>query len=105
MGVINYKIETASGIYTVRRPIGRIGAIHFSILSGHAPTSGEEKATARDLERLAEGFEIWANKVLPHIIIDGPFNFEEMPGEDQYAIYMALMSQVNVSEDFFRFVE
>lgn len=107
---LQYKVETASGVWTVRKPMGRIGAIHFAILSKCIPSGGknedgEVQISPADMERQSEGFLEWSSVVLPKIIIEGPCKYEEMSGEDQYGIFFAMAEVVNVSEGLFRFVE
>lgn len=101
------QIETNNGIYKVRNPVGRIGAIHFGIITKSTPTDGgdSEQLSPGAMNKLTEGFEEWSVKVLPHIIVEGPFKYEEMPGEDQYAIFLAMFSLIKVGKEFFRIVE
>ena len=112
------KIETVNGIYHIRRPTERYGARHMAIITGAAsmnqerlpkPKEGEEpqipKISEKDQEKLIEAFEKWATQVLPHIISDGPYTYKEMPGEDQYAIFLAMMDETSMSEELFRIVE
>lgn len=112
------KIETVNGLYHVRKPMGRFGAKHMAIITGAAsmnqeklpePKEGEEpqipKMSERDMEKLVEAFEKWAVQVLPHIVSDGPFKYDNMPGEDQYAIFLAMMDETSMSEELFRIVE
>lgn len=109
----NVKIETANGTYTVRVPTGRLGSVHFGIMQACAPTSdakdenGNPVQSPADKERFNDNFEKWCQKVLPSIIVAGESSckFDDMPGEDQYAIFIALMSRVNISNDLFRIVE
>ena len=103
-----YKIETANGVYTVKNPTGALGATHFAIIQSCAPSTGETKAISpADQEKFSEGFNKWTTKVLKNILIEGESvcKYDEMPGEDQYAIFIALMSSANISEDLFRIVE
>lgn len=112
------KIETANGVYHIRRPTERHGARHMAIITGAAslnaeklpePKEGEEpvvpKMSERDQERLTEAFEKWATQVLPHIVSSGPYEYKDMPGEDQYAIFLAMMGETNMSEELFRIVD
>jgi hypothetical protein len=102
------KIETGNGVYTVKTPLGRIGAIHFGIISKCVPgdmSDGDDTLSPAAQEKLYEGFLEWSQKVLPNIITEGPFKYDEMPGEDQYAIFIALFSTLNIKGDFFRIVE
>jgi len=56
------------------------------------------------MEKLIESYTVWASEVLPHIIIDGP-SYDEMLGEDQFGIYMAVQSQMNTDDSFFRILD
>jgi hypothetical protein len=47
-------------------------------------------------------FEEWADKILPSLVVSGPFTYDEMPGEDQLAIFLALTQETQVAEDFFQ---
>lgn len=118
MAELVVKIETANGLYIIKRPMGRFGARHMAIITGASsmnqeklpePKEGEEpqipKMSERDQEKLTDAFEKWSLQVLPNIISDGPFKYEEMPGEDQYAIFLAMLDATNVSEELFRIVE
>ncbi len=104
-----YKIETSHGVYSVKRPVGRIGVKHFSLSTKVAPSRIDENGnpvySEKDQERVFDAFEAWAEFVLPKIIIDGPYPVNEMPGEDQYSIFIAMVSTVDVGKDLFRFVE
>jgi len=108
---MQFKIATASGVWTVRKPMGRIGAMHFAILSKSMPTSsskdedGNVEISPADIERQSQGFLEWTATVLPKIIIDGPCKYDQMAGEDQYGLYFAMLEVVNVGEKLFRFVE
>lgn len=105
-------IETSNGTYVVRKPSGRIGAIHFSILQSCAPSgatdeNGDVILSQADHERITDGFVKWSTSVLRQILNEkkSDFKYEEMPGEDQYAIFMAMMEDVNIGDEFFRVVE
>ena len=110
MGLTRFKIETTNGTYEINKPVERLGAKHFAIMTSAAPTTktapGEDTIlSAGDMERINAAFEKWASEVLPHVIVSGPFEYKEMPGEDQYAIFMAVMS-VSVPEgELFRIVD
>lgn len=108
---LRYKIETPNGIYTVKRPVGRAGVIHFTLVSKSIPTTedpetGQIIISPADQDRFVQAFSEWTEKVLPAIYIEGPFPIQEMPGEDQYALFLAMFSTVNLGgSDLFRFVE
>lgn len=105
------EIETKNGIYKIKTPAGSIGTQHFAIISKSLPKNSETDKDGNtimspaDEERLYKGFEEWVNKVLKRIIIekDSVHKFEEMPGEDQWIIFMAMISLIEVDgEELFR---
>lgn len=106
-----YKVETPSGVYTVKRPVGRVGIAHFTLVSKSIPTTkdpetGKVIISPADQDRFEKAFVDWTEKVLPSIYISGPTSLEDMPGEDQYALFLAMFTTVNISgSDLFRFVE
>jgi hypothetical protein len=109
---LRYKIITSNGEYIVKRPVGRTGVIHFTLVSRAIPTTinpetGEVIVTPADQERFTQAFDEWTQKVLPDIFVEGPVpSVKEMPGEDQYALFLAMFSTVNLGgQDLFRFVE
>lgn len=112
-----YDFETESGVYKVKRPMGRIGAIHFGIITKYMPANKKEKdapLSPMEQERIADGFEVWAAKVLPNILVsftpkgaptpNATVTIDDMSGEDQYAMFIAVSSQLEVSESFFRLI-
>jgi|GEM_PF-5309025 len=56
------------------------------------------------MERAMESYVEWASKILPFIIVEGD-SYDDMPGEDQFGIFMALISKANVDKELFRFVD
>jgi len=103
-------IETASGIYKVKRPAGKIGAIHMELISKALPTGVDEDGktivSPADNIRFTESFKDWSDKVLPNIILEGSvFSYEDMPGDDQFAVFVAMFNTMNLNGDLFRFVE
>ena len=115
------RIETANGIYEVKRPGGRLGAKSMMILSKMATVEGmkaipkeednEDPALIVKIRadnnrlataKMAEVFEEWAPIMLPSVVVSGPFTYDEMPGEDQLALFMALSQETKIGEDFFR---
>lgn len=107
-------IKTKSGIFRVKKPMGRIGAIHFGIITKHMAggVEGEEMSPAQRTE-LGEGFMEWAEKVLPKILISFKpndaelienYKVDDISGEDQFAIFTAMMSLIEVSEDYFQII-
>ncbi len=99
MAEMQKQIEVAGGIYTIRKPIGRIGAKHFAIITKMAPSRNyidedDPAMSPADMDRLGIVFELWATEILPHILIDGPYKYDEMPGEDQFGLFMAVMDEM-----------
>ena len=109
-------IKTKSGMFRVKKPLGRIGAIHFGIITKYisgSETDGTMSPAQR--EGLGEGYIEWCEKVLPKIFTsfipdgnaepDAGFKTEDMTGEDQFAIFSAMMSLIEVSEDYFQIIK
>ena len=121
------RVETANGIYELKRPGGRVGAKSMMILSKMSSIEGmqripkkledgsfegnEDPALVQKMissnnrlatEKMAEVFEEWAPIVLPTTVVSGPFTYDDMPGEDQLALFMALSQETKIGEDFFR---
>ena len=94
-----YTLETVNGIYRLKRPSGPVGAKHFSLLTKCIPTTKDESGnmifSPADNERMANVFEQWSAMVLPKIIIEGPFTPDQVPGEDQYALFLAMFNLMN----------
>jgi hypothetical protein len=121
------RVETANGIYELKRPGGRVGAKSMMILSKMSSIEGMQ-TIPKKLEdgsfegnedptlvkkmiannnrlatvKMAEVFEEWAPIVLPVTVVSGPFMYDDMPGEDQLALFMALSQETKIGEDFFR---
>ena len=128
---IYIKIETVKGIYRVRNPMGRMGAIHFGIVTkyldgGEEPTIAEkaaleagEKLPAKKMSpmqraNLAEALIEWTQKVLPNILVgftpkdspdEVPIKVDEIKGEEQAAIFYALLEDITVGDEYFRIIE
>jgi hypothetical protein len=105
-----YSIETPNGVYKVKRPVGRVGVIHFTLVTKSIPTRVDEDGntvlTPDDQARFTAAFAEWTEKVLPAIYVEGPVPVTEMPGEDQYALFLAMFSTVNLNrQDLFRFID
>lgn len=112
--MIYYNIETNNGIYKVRKPMGRIGALHFGIITKYMPANKKNEndpISPAEQERIGQGFEEWAAKVLPNILVsftskDGDEkqinSTEEMDGQDQYGMFLAICSTMETSGEFFR---
>lgn len=97
------EIETGNGTYVVKTPTGRYGARHFSLMRRAAPKHRDEDGKVvindDDEDNYQKCFEIWAGLVLEKAILEYPESigkFEEMPGEDQYAIWNAMFDLANV---------
>ena len=99
------KIEVGDRVYEVKKPIGRLGAIHFALLTkvaGDVVVDENGNLAPTSMAKLSEIFLEWRDKVLKHIIKE---DIEKMEGQDQFAIFLALVSSTNVSEELFRVVE
>ena len=126
------KIQVKSGIYRVRVPTGRSGATHFSILTKYVDGGNSEltladkaaldageridkKASPEMRASMAEAFLEWSGKVLPQILTgftpadseteDTSIKVEDISGEDQYALFMAVLEKLEIGDQFFRIVE
>jgi len=104
------KIQTVNGIYEVKKPGGKIGARSMMMLSEIATAEGimkvpgpeedpvlTEKIIANNsrvtMIKAEEVFVRWAPELIPSILVtlDGqPVVYEDVPGEDQLAIFLAL---------------
>jgi len=108
---LRYTIETPNGVYKLRRPVGRVGVTHFTIVTKAIPSSvdpetGDPVVSPADQERFENAFVEWTQKVLPAIFIEGPFKVDEMPGEDQYALFLAMFTTMKFGgQDLFRFID
>jgi len=115
--MLYYDVETASGVFKIRKPMGRIGAIHFGIITKYMPASKKvdgDPMSPMEQERIGQGFEEWATKVLPNILVSftpkgNPeplqnITIEDVSGEDQYSLFLAICSTMEVSESFFRII-
>lgn len=105
-----YDIQTPSGVYKVKRPVGRFGAKHFSLLAKSMPTptgeEGEQMISPGDQARFSDVFVEWSAIILPNILVEGPYKYDEMPGEDQYGIFLALFQIMNMGEgELFRVLD
>lgn len=118
MGTIYIDIKTVKGIYRVRKPLGRIGAIHFGILTKYIHGDNkEETMSPAQREAIGDGYIEWTEKVLPKIFVsftpvgqtepDPAVKVDDMTGEDQFAIFAALLSLIETGEegsDYFQIV-
>jgi len=62
------------------------------------------KLSEGDIDRMSEAFRVWAPMMLPKIIEDG-LDYDDMPGEDQYGIFVALFNRMNLNGEVFRFTD
>lgn len=102
------KIETPGGEYTLLSPTGKIGATHMAIVLQASPMRKpvEGYISEADRDRNIKAFEQWSAKVLPAIYVDGPVKYDEMSGEDQYALYSAMLRMVSFKNgQLFRIIE
>lgn len=113
------KVQTANDTYEIKKPGGKLGGLHFRLLTKAMPknTLNEEGVDSpglspADQERLQEVFVDWTEQVLPHILVSSEENpdlppeeiFDELPGEDQWVLYLASFKLMNVSGELFRIV-
>lgn len=115
-------IETANGRYEIKKPGGPVGVKNLMMLGKLAmldgikkvPEQGTEdpeliKQIVADNEKLVmqaafDMFPEWASTILPTCIVSGPYKYEDMPGEDQLAIFLATIQEMNVGDELFRVV-
>jgi hypothetical protein len=55
-----------------------------------------------DQERMQEVFNQWVDEVLPEILVS--HKYEDLPGEDQWVLFLASFNTMNVRKDLFRLV-
>lgn len=117
------KIEICGEVIEVHKPIGRMGAVHFGLMSKAIPDHGDTSSMSEeDLEvlrkkplspeersKLMEVFEEWSSRVLPNIVVGGPEKYKQLSGEQQFGIFMALMQSSDIAknpgEDIFRIIQ
>lgn len=102
-----FKVETANSIYELKKPTGKLGALHFRLLTKGMPKStleenGQQVISPADQERMQEVYEQWVDQVLPNIILS--CDYEDLPGEDQWVLYLACYNTINVRSDLFRLI-
>lgn len=115
-------IETASGKYEIKQPGGKLGTESIIMMAQlvtvdglkKVPNEGEEDpvliaSIVMDNEKVLskkfiEVFNEWAPKMLPSVVVSGPFTYENMPGTDQLAIFVALSQEANNGVELFRVV-
>jgi len=115
--MLYYDIETASGVFKIRKPMGRMGALHFGIITKYMPANKKKEGdpmSPMEQERIGQGFEEWAQRVLPQILVSftpkdaqplPSITIEDVSGEDQYALFLAVCSTMEVTETFFRVIQ
>lgn len=103
------KIKTANDTYEISKPTGKLGGLHFRLLTKAMPKNQlqEEGVPAgnmspADQDRLQEVFVDWIDQVLPKILTS--HKYEDVPGEDQWILYLASFKLMNVSGELFRIV-
>lgn len=102
-----YEVETGNGLYTLKKPTGRIGMINFSLIMKAQPKSSEVDKDGNiipspaDEDRMIETIGEWSNKVLKNIIVEDKsvFKFDDIPGEDQYVLFIAVSSDIKLLDD------
>lgn len=102
------KIETGNDVYEIKKPLGKLGALHFRLITKAMPKStitdetGEQMISPADQERMQEVYDQWSEQVLPNILVS--HDYEEIPGEDQWLIFLASFNTMNVRQDLFRLI-
>lgn len=112
-------IATANDTYEIKKPGGKLGGLHFRLLTKAMPKNSlaEEGGDSpgmspADQERLQEVFVDWIEQVLPFILVKSHNNpelkpeeiYDELPGEDQWVLYLASFKLMNVSGELFRII-
>jgi hypothetical protein len=95
--------QSAYGVYTLKRPKGRIGAKHFRIMTRAAPKSLDEngRPSPADQDRALECQMEWIEEVLPEILIS-PASIDEIPGEDFLVAWVVMSNEIKLLPDTFR---
>jgi hypothetical protein len=114
MAGIYVDIKTKSGVFRVKKPVGRIGAIHFGIITKYIQGGDSAEISPAQRAGLGDGFTEWSAKVFPQIftsfteegqaVASTEVHAEDVSGEDQFAIFSALMSLIEVSQDYFQII-
>lgn len=94
--------------YEVQRPIGRAGALHMKHvvkldtgdIEAMEDMRREDKIDAVD--SMFDAFYNWSVEVLPLLHIKGDLKYDEMPGEHQLSIFLALMQATGENMQFFQ---
>ena len=99
------KVQTANDTYELSKPTGKLGALHFRLLTKAMPKSVDPDTgdtSPADQERMQEVFEQWVSDVLPQILVS--HDIDDLPGEDQWVLFLASFNTMNVRKDLFRLV-
>lgn len=81
------KVETANDTFELSKPTGKLGALHFRLLTKAMPKSVDPdtgETSPADQERMQEVFEQWLDDVLPKILVS--HDIEDLSGEDQWVL-------------------
>ena len=101
-----HEIKTGNGNYIIKVPTGRFAARHFSLMRRAAPKNRDEDGNVvvcdADEDNYQKCFELWSAHVLPGAVVKYPPNikdYDNMPGEDMYAIWNAMFDLAKVGLD------
>ena len=115
-------IETANGKYEIKKPGGKLGTKNMILLAQLATVEGLKTVPEEGVEdpalielikadnarlsmaKMSEVFEQWAPQMLPAIVVSGPYTYDDMPGEDQLAIFLAVNQESVIGDELFRVV-
>ena len=99
------RVETANDTYELAKPTGKLGALHFRLITKAMPKSVDpetDDVSPADQDRAQEVFEQWIAEVLPNILVS--HTYDDVPGEDQWLLFLASFNTMNVRKDLFRIV-
>jgi len=99
------RVQTSNDVYELSKPRGKLGALHFRLLTKAMPKSVDEETgevSPADQERMQEVFNQWIDEVLPEILVS--HKYDDVPGEDQWVLFLASFNTMNVRKDLFRLV-
>lgn len=108
------KVEVKSGIYELLKPVGKLGAKNFAVLSSAVSTSQPEPGangvmlpSPKDHDKIMNAFMTWTEDILPQILISGPNTYEKMNGNEQWGLFGACLANMDgdASEDVFKIVK
>lgn len=108
------KVKTGGGIFTLTKPVGKIGVLNFAILSSAASTNGSEPGvdgtmvmSPKDQSKVTDAFIKWTDEILPNIIEGGQALCNKLTGSDQWALFGACLQDMegDTSEDVFKIVK